>query len=170
MKTHNYTLTETERSLVKIALETYYDFEIIKLISGQNEEEMITALKKKFDEPIPEVKPEPLWRTDLFTEEDQNTMATVMMEEVGGSLKEYAHDELDKMDLLELIGLIDEDCEITAACLQAIVDGHTCLADYLSNEHEEHYKAAQFIRRFKLINHDMTEVTPLGLEYINIHG
>lgn len=59
-----------------------------------------------------------LWRSEPFTEEDQDRMAQMMIEEVRDSTKYYAHQELDnETDILELIGYADTDPEDTCRVL-----------------------------------------------------
>lgn len=116
----SYHLTEAQRHAIADALDIAFDdFDVV--VSSGHDPSLITSLKEKFEVPV---LPQPLWRSsELFTEEDQDNMAEMMIEEIGGSLKQYAHEDLDKIeDFLELVSYCDYDPEQTAAFLQAVVD------------------------------------------------
>lgn len=118
--TRVYHLTEAQRHAIADALDIAFD-EFDTVVASGHDPSLITSLKEKFEFPI---LPQPLWRSpEFFTEEDQNNMAEMMIEEIGGSLKQYAHDDLDKIeDFVELVSYCDYDPEQTAAFLQAVVD------------------------------------------------
>lgn len=92
--TRRYELTDKERVVVFAALAHFCNatshFDLLK----------------KFEEPIPET---PAWR--LLSDDVQNTLAGLMIEEVEDSSKEYAHEVLDECGLQELTEMygFDED-------------------------------------------------------------
>lgn len=68
-------------------------------------------------ERAPGDRPTPLWRSELFTVDEQNRMVEMMIEEVRDSAKDHAHDMLNGEELLELIGYADYDPEDTCRVL-----------------------------------------------------
>lgn len=162
------TVTDRQRSILLTALQGL-DLHAIQL--GIEREE-ITTLLKLFAEPdvMPRYDPR-------FTEQDQQQMWEGALEEaVDLSTKEIAQLVMDGWDL----------CSCVAAC--SVIDGHhICedlarMLDHLRNP-EETYVNGEFLRlndndgdnyaglldfakRMKLINDEETELTELGVEYV----
>lgn len=109
----------------------------------------------------------PLWRT-LFTENEQETIALLTIEDIRDCAKDLAHEQLDNIGpdgLTELIAMIDPNLPVTVECLKAIRDGNADMDDYRSHEHVDHYVAAQFIERFDLVQNS-EELSDRGRQYI----
>lgn len=116
---------------------------------------------------FPGDRPTPLWRSELFTEEEQNRMVEMMMEEVCDSAKDHAHDMLNGEELIELIGYADNDPEDT--CRVLLHWGNAIeLEELKANmgavgvDIEDHVKYAL---RFALL--DERGVTERGREYMS---
>jgi hypothetical protein len=101
----------------------------------------------------------PAWRTELFTDDDQENMAIMQMEEVRECAKDIAHEYLDELSIVECIALIDPDADETIAYLKLVRD---CQDWQTSSE------IVQFCKRMGLLNPDETSVSPRGLEYLEL--
>lgn len=115
--------------------------------------------------PFPPEPTLPIWNTDRFTDEEKDRMVISMMEEIEGSSKHIAHEQLDCEEEVELIMLADDDPGTTVDLLKAIIDCNAGMEDYESGEHEDHVRRAEFMRRQGLVD-SVGDVTPLGLEFI----
>lgn len=118
-------------------------------------------------ERAPGDRPTPLWRSELFTVDEQNRMVEMMIEEVRDSAKAHAHDMLNGEELIELIGYVDNDPEDT--CRVLLHWGNAVeLEELKANmgaagvDIEDHVKYAL---RFALL--DERGVTERGREYMN---
>lgn len=116
---------------------------------------------------LPGDRPTPLWRSELFTEEEQDRMVEMMIEEVRDSAKGYAHDMLNGEELIELIGYADNDPEDT--CRVLLHWGNAIELEELKAsmgaggvDIEDHVKYAL---RFALL--DERGVTERGREYMS---
>ncbi len=112
---------------------------------------------------------QPKYWPNLFTEEEQNTMVEMVMDEIRDCVKNLAHEQLENEPLIELLGYVDNDPEVTVGCLKALEQGNASMEDYESGEHPEHELAARHMKRFDLVVQAPEEcwnLTPLGWEYI----
>jgi len=117
-------------------------------------------------ERAPGDRPTPLWRSELFTVDEQNRMVEMMIEEVQDSAKEYAHEELNDADLVELIGYSDEDPEKTCVVLEnwgSEVELAKLRREF-TTEGVDLDDVVKFAERMQLLV--MGLVTPLGREYM----
>lgn len=115
---------------------------------------------------LPGDRPAPLWRSELFTVDEQNRMVEMMIEEVRDSAKAHAHDMLNGEELIELIGYADYDPEDTCRVLLHwgnAVEMLDLKADMGAGgvDIEDHVK---FCLRMGLL--DDRGVTDLGREYM----
>lgn len=108
----------------------------------------------------------PPWRTDLFTDEERSVMVSQKMAEIAESIRGVAAQQLDGEDFMGLMPYVDPDLEVTADLLQAIRDGHACMADYESGEFGHHATSATHIRRFGLVDEAGENLTDLGRKYL----
>lgn len=95
---------------------------------------------------------DPLWRSAMFTAEEQDNMVTAAEEEIRDCLKDMAQQQLDGEELVDLIAYLDADTEVLADCLQAIKDGKASLEDYQSGEHADHMEAYHTMKRFHMVD------------------
>lgn len=163
-----YHLSEYERALIVDALDVAYDGDYPA--DGTEELMKIGNLKLLFAEAVPAEEPTPLWRTDLFTDADRESLMVLVMEEISDCIKDVAQEQLDNEPLIELVSYLDDDPEVTAECLKAIAEGHADMSDYESGEHAQHELAARTIRRFGFAEQapeNCWNVTDLGREYMD---
>ena len=106
------------------------------------------------------------WRTDVFTDEERSMMVAERMAEIADCIKDYARNELENESLIDLMAYIDPDIEVTVELLQAIRDGHACMADYESGEFGHHATSATHMRRFKLVDEAGEKLTEFGEQYL----
>ena len=120
------------------------------------------------------VKPEdyvPPWRSDVFTDDEKETMAIIQMEEVQGSAKEYAHEELDKAELIDCIGMVDPDFEETCRILKHIAGDNTYAEACRNHDEDNEFgKVLDFLKRFELITPDEGDITQRGTQYLDQYG
>ena len=128
---------------------------------GMNLEMAIQEYQKMI---VAESELQPMWRSEIFTDREREEMVTAKIEEIHDCTKDLAHDDLDGCDLLELVGIIDPDVEVTTELLGCLQEGHACMEDYESGEFEHHAVSANLMRRFNMV--EGGKLTPFGLKYL----
>lgn len=165
-----YSLNEYQRALIADALDIAYDGDYLPAIrynpqsrSYELELKLIDELKVIFSEPIPD---QPLWKREPFTEEDRANMLDMMEEEVRDSVKARAVEDLDNItDMVELISYADEDPQVTAELLDAVMEEHTCIEDYETSDFQHHVNAVAFMKRMGLVDPE-GRPTKIGIKYL----
>jgi hypothetical protein len=113
----------------------------------------------------------PVWRSEMFTPDEQNSMVILQMEEIRECLKDNAHEMLDELSLPECIVLVMDEGELNVLteCLVALNHGNVCIED-LESEHPEHIQAVKDMRRFGLIDEtlDGNPLTPVAYDLLGV--
>lgn len=119
--------------------------------------------------------PVPNWRLPMFTEEDQERIVTLVMEEIADcSVKDLAHDQLEGEDLIECIGYALPDpyeAEHFAAMLQHLANEEE---DYVNGEFlrlhdddgDDYAGQLDYAKRMGLIDDGETKLTERGVEFV----
>ena len=121
--------------------------------------------------------PEPAWQHSMFTEQDRETIISLMMDELANeSLRHRAHGALEPMSLAETIGYaFPDDLEALADMLQRIDNGgdeEYITGEFLRNhndDEDDYDTMIDFCVRMNLLNAEEDTLTDLGREFINLH-
>lgn len=137
---------------------------------GHNLEACLQCFRNLYPEPKPDdLPPIPPWRT--FTEDEQDTMAIIKIEEIHECAKDLAHEELDTFDLVDCIDLIDDDSGDTCRMLQEIEkDSNWAEMARTHDEDNEYSRVLDFCKRLELITADELRITDLGKQYVASYG
>lgn len=110
----------------------------------------------------------PIWRSPLFTDEEQDLMVNEKKDEISDCLKDVAIEQLDREDFLDLMGYVI-DIEEMVELLDHIGDQDDQVTGQFLRYHADHIGDLEVLsqaRRFKLINEEETEITDLGHQFV----
>lgn len=111
------------------------------------------------------------WNDPRFTKADRDLMLICVEEEISGSTRDLAVEQLENEPLIECIGYADLDPLETANVLRYLAAGNP---DYVNgeflrlndNDGDDYSARLDYAKRMGLINEEETELTDLGREYL----